>query len=60
MYAIRSYYDGSEASTKELVEKVLKLERLWKQDLNQVPNLTEKVAGYLYQIQKVGMRNNFV
>jgi len=47
--------DGSEASTKALVEKVLKLDRLWKQDLNQVPNLTETVAGYLYQIQQVGM-----
>jgi len=48
--------DGRPVSIQKLVEKVLKLERVWKQDLNQVPNLTISVTCYLFLIEQVGMK----
>ncbi len=48
--------DGRPVSVKELVEKVLKLEKLWKQDLNEIPNLTMTVSHYLFLIEQVGMK----
>jgi tagaturonate reductase len=48
--------DGRPISIYQLVEKVLKLEKVWKQDLNQVPNLTITVSHYLFLIEQVGMK----
>lgn len=48
--------DGRPISIYELVEKVLKLEKVWKQDLNNVPNLTISVSHYLFLIEQVGMK----
>lgn len=48
--------DGRPISIYQLVEKVLKLEKIWKQDLNSVPNLTISVACYLFLIEQVGMK----
>ncbi|WP_372773292.1 tagaturonate reductase [Mangrovibacterium sp.] len=48
--------DGRPISIYQLVEKVLKLEKVWKQDLNNVPNLTLTVSHYLFLIQQVGMK----
>ena len=48
--------DGRPISIFYLVEKVLKLEKVWKQDLNQIPNLTITVSHYLFLIQQVGMK----
>lgn len=47
--------DGTEVYLKELVTKVLRNERIWNMDLNQVPNLTEMVADYLIKIEKLGI-----
>lgn len=48
--------DGRPISIYQLVEKVLKLEKVWKRDLNQVPNLTLTVSHYLFLIEQVGMK----
>lgn len=48
--------DGRPISIYQLVEKVLKLEKVWKQDLNQVPNLTITTSHYLFLIEQVGMK----
>ncbi|MDO9615165.1 MAG: tagaturonate reductase, partial [Bacteroidota bacterium] len=48
--------DGRPVSVQKLVEKVLKLEKVWKQDLNKVPNLTISVTCYLFLIEQVGMK----
>ncbi|WP_088654385.1 tagaturonate reductase [Geofilum rhodophaeum] len=48
--------DGRPISIYQLVEKVLRLEKVWKRDLNEVPNLTISVSHYLFLIQQVGMR----
>lgn len=48
--------DGRPISVQKLVEKVLKLEKVWKQDLNEVPNLTISVTCYLFLIEQVGMK----
>lgn len=48
--------DGRPISIYQLVEKVLKLEKVWKRDLNEVPNLTLTVSHYLFLIQQVGMK----
>ncbi len=48
--------DGRPVSVYQLVEKVLKLEEVWKQNLNEVPNLTMSVSHYLFLIQQVGMK----
>lgn len=48
--------DGRPISVQKLVENVLKLEKVWKQDLNKVPNLTISVTCYLFLIEQVGMK----
>ena len=48
--------DGRPISIYRLVEKVLSLEKVWKQNLNEVPNLTITVSHYLFLIQQVGMK----
>jgi len=48
--------DGRPVSIHELVKKVLGLEKVWKRDLNTVPNLTVSVSHYLFLIQQVGMK----
>lgn len=48
--------DGRPVSIHLLVEKVLKLDKIWKQDLNEVPNLTISVSHYLFLIEQVGMK----
>lgn len=48
--------DGSPASTESLVKKVLALDKLWKQDLNQLPGLTAAVSNYLLLIEQAGMK----
>ena len=48
--------DGRPISIYKLVEKVLGLEKVWKQNLNEIPNLTITVSHYLFLIQQVGMK----
>ncbi|MFV0376145.1 MAG: tagaturonate reductase [Mangrovibacterium sp.] len=48
--------DGRPISIYRLVEKVLKLEKVWKRDLNEIPNLTLTVSHYLFLIQQIGMK----
>lgn len=48
--------DGSLFSIEKLVKKVLALENLWKQDLNQIPGLTATVSHYLSLIEQAGMK----
>jgi tagaturonate reductase len=48
--------DGRPISINKLVEKVLKLEKVWKRDLNEIPNLTISVTCYLFLIEQVGMK----
>jgi tagaturonate reductase len=48
--------DGRPISIYELVEKVLNLEKVWKRNLNEVPNLTLTVSHYLFLIQQIGMK----
>lgn len=48
--------DGSEEAIRLLVEKVLKLERVWKRNLNEVDGLADLVSSYLLLIEQKGMR----
>lgn len=48
--------DGRPVSIEKLVKKVLGLTKVWKQDLNNVPNLTISVTCYLFLIEQVGMK----
>lgn len=48
--------DGTPVSIQKLVEKVLALDKVWKQDLNLIPGLTAQVSHDLYLIEQVGMR----
>lgn len=48
--------DGRPISIYRLCEKVLSLEKVWKQDLNEIPNLTITVSHYLFLITQVGMK----
>ena len=48
--------DGRPISIEALVKKVLSLDKVWKQDLNNVPNLTISVTCYLFLIEQVGMK----
>ena len=41
---------------RKVAEGVLAAEFIWGEDLNNVPGLTDMVAGYLDLIQKEGMR----
>jgi len=51
-----SQCDGRPISIYQLTEKVLGLEKVWKQDLNKIPNLTISVSSYLFLIEQVGMK----
>lgn len=48
--------NGQPFSIEKLVNKVLALEKVWKQDLNQIPGLTSEVSQYLSLIEQAGMR----
>jgi tagaturonate reductase len=48
--------DGRPISIQKLVEKVLSLEKVWKRNLNEVPNLTISITCYLFLIEQVGMK----
>ncbi|MBX2842014.1 MAG: tagaturonate reductase [Flammeovirgaceae bacterium] len=50
-----SEYDGTAAGAKKLVSEVLAYEKVWKQDLNKVEGLTDKVAGFIQTILFDGM-----
>nr|MDA3880728.1 tagaturonate reductase [Prolixibacteraceae bacterium] len=50
--------DGRPISVYELVEKVLKLDKVWKRDLNEIPNLTMTVSHYLFLIEQIGMKKS--
>ncbi|WP_442861467.1 tagaturonate reductase [Caproiciproducens sp. NJN-50] len=56
MGGLWSSFDGTDASLRTLVRGALSFEPVWKRDLNQVPGLTEAVAGYLSAIEKDGMK----
>lgn len=51
-----SQCDGRPISVYQLVEKVLSLDKVWKQNLNEIPNLTITVSHYLFLITQVGMK----
>lgn len=48
--------DGTEAGLRNIVEKVLSNEEIWKMDLNKVEGLTDKVTHYLIEIEGLGMK----
>ncbi len=48
--------DGRPISIYQLCEKVLSLDKVWKQNLNKIPNLTITVSHYLFLITQVGMK----
>lgn len=48
--------DGRPISIQKLVTDVLALEKVWKRDLNEIPNLTLSVTCYLFLIEQVGMK----
>ncbi len=48
--------DGRPVSIYQLCEKVLALDKVWKQNLNDIPNLTITVSHYLFLITQVGMK----
>lgn len=50
-------YDGTKDSLKNLVESFLKLEKLWKKDMSQMPNLVDEVTERLSEILEKGMLN---
>lgn len=47
--------DGTEVALKDLVTAILKYEKLWKMDLNEVKGLRDAVAHYLINIEKIGI-----
>lgn len=49
-------FDGSRESALEVARAVLGNIDLWEEDLNKVPDLTEKVGDYLYQITAHGIK----
>ena len=50
-------YDGTVAAADKVAKAVLANTRLWGQDLNAVPSLTEKTAAYLQQIATDGIKS---
>ena len=48
--------DGKPDSIHLLVEKVLALDKIWKRNLNEIPNLTNSVSHYLFLIEQKGMK----
>jgi tagaturonate reductase len=50
-----SQHNGTEESLKSIVSSVLGYEKVWEQDLNLIPGLTEMTADYLNTIETNGM-----
>lgn len=48
-------YDGSYEGIKNIVRQVLGYEKNWKMNLNEIQDLTDTVANYLYSIEKKGI-----
>ncbi|MBN2167027.1 MAG: tagaturonate reductase [Marinilabiliaceae bacterium] len=48
--------DGRPVSIHRLVKDVLSLDKVWKQNLNDIPDLTITVSHYLFLIEQVGMK----
>ena len=48
--------DGSKAGLKNLVTSVLGYEKNWKMNLNKIDGLTDKVTNYLFNIEKLGIK----
>ena len=51
-----SQYDGTIERVKAIVTNVLGYEKLWEQDLNDLPGLTAAVTKHLYEIETWGMK----
>ncbi|MDR1702929.1 MAG: tagaturonate reductase [Sporomusaceae bacterium] len=49
-------YDGSRANARAVAEAVLGNEAMWGENLNKIPDLTEKTASYLYAITNGGIK----
>lgn len=49
-------YDGTIENVKAIVTSVLGYEKLWEQDLNELPGFTSAVAKHLYEIETWGMK----
>lgn len=49
-------FDGTATGVTAVANQLLGHSGIWGQDLNQVPGLTEKVAGFLYQITADGIQ----
>lgn len=49
--------DGTEGALRLLTEHVLAYEPLWEQNLNDIPGLTEAVAGFVQGIEQEGVLN---
>ena len=48
--------DGSDAALRNVVTTVLKYEKVWKMDLNNVEGLTDAVTKYLMRIEGLGIK----
>ncbi|QCJ44701.1 tagaturonate reductase [Bacillus sp. S3] len=51
-----SQYNGTSESVMAIVTSLLGYEKLWEQDLNEIPGLTAAVTRDLYEIETVGMK----
>ncbi|MEO2076806.1 MAG: tagaturonate reductase [Bacillus sp. (in: firmicutes)] len=51
-----SQSDGTIASVKAIVTSILGYEKLWEQNLNELPGLTDALTKDLYDIETVGMK----
>ncbi|MEH7331683.1 tagaturonate reductase [Neobacillus drentensis] len=49
-------YNGSFESLRAIARSVLGYEKVWEQDLNQVPGLTDAISNDLYEIESLGMK----
>ena len=49
-------YDGTDVALSEIVTSVLGFEKLWEQNLNDIPNLKEEMTKYLVDIERNGMK----
>ncbi|WP_419954005.1 tagaturonate reductase [Neobacillus niacini] len=51
-----SQYNGTIDSIKDIVTNVLRYEKVWEMDLNQVPGLTAAITKDLFDIETMGMK----
>ena len=49
-------FDGTDQYLKHIVETILGLEALWKKDLNSIDGLKNKLASYLIDIERKGIK----